>query len=264
MDTAFNAASGAAPRQALILCAGEGTRLRPLTQDRPKPMLPVGGRPLLEYLIVLLRDQGVREVAINVHYRREVIQAHFGDGLPWGVRIHYSVEERLLGSAGALCRLRDYFTDTFVVMYGDLYTDADVRPLAAFHRRRGALLTMALHEAEEPTREGIVAAEPDTGRVTRFVEKPAPDAVFSRLASAGIFIMEPAALDLIPSERIPQDIGHDLIPALLRAGAPVFGLPLQGMLLDIGSPERYRQADALATIGLATPTDSATGPSLAG
>lgn len=233
-------------RQALILAAGEGTRLRPLTLDRPKPMLPVGGVPLLERLIVLLRRHGVRDIAINVCYRGDIIQGYIGDGARWDVHIQYLVEPSLLGSAGTLLQLSDHFTGTFIALYGDLYTNADISALATFHTNRQAVCTLALHHAEEPTREGIVAVDPMSGRVTRFVEKPAPDAVFSHTASAGIFVMEPAALDVLPRDRLPLDIGHDLLPALLAAGVPVFGTALQGYLFDIGSPERYQQANAHA------------------
>lgn len=233
-------------RQALILAAGEGTRLRPLTLDRPKPMLPIGGVPLLERLIVLLRQHGVRDIAINVCYRGEVIQRSISDGARLDVHVQYLVEPSLLGSAGTLLRLRDHFTGTFVVLFGDLYTNADISALATYHANRRAVCTLALHPAEEPTREGIVAVDSTSGRVTRFVEKPAPDAVFSRLANAGIFVMEPAAVDVLPRDRLPLDIGHDLLPALLDAGVPVYGTPLQGYVFDIGSPERYQQADAHA------------------
>ncbi len=165
--------------KAMILAAGKGTRLGEFTAQRPKPMLPVGGRPLLEHLLVLLRDQGISDFAINLHYLGTVIRDYFGDGTRWGVHIHYLEEETLLGSAGTLLHLRQYFDQAFLVVSGDLYTDADVRSLFAFHRQRPALLTMALHEAEEPTREGIVATEPRTGRVTRFVEKPPPHGLLS-------------------------------------------------------------------------------------
>ncbi len=228
--------------KAMILAAGKGTRLRELTVDRPKPMLPVGGRPLLEQLLVLLRDQGISEFAINLHYLGAVIRDYFGNGARWGVRIHYLEEETLLGSAGTLLHLRHYFDEAFLVASGDLYTDADVRSLLAFHRQRPALLTIALHEAEEPTREGIVATEPCTGRVTRFVEKPAIGEIFTRQANAGLYVIEPAALDVISSADPPLDIGGDLIPALLRRDLPVFATPLDGFVLDIGAPERYREA----------------------
>lgn len=228
--------------KAMILAAGKGTRLGELTGDCPKPMLPMGGRPLLEHLLVLLRDQGVSDFAINLHYLGMVIRDYFGDGARWGVRIHYLEEEILLGSAGTLLRLGQYFDDTFLVASGDLYTNADVRSLLAFHRRRLSLLTIALHEAEEPTREGIVATELRTGRVTRFVEKPAPNEVFSRQANAGIYVIEPTALDVISAADLPLDIGNDLIPALLRRNLPVFATPLDGFVLDIGAPERYQEA----------------------
>lgn len=264
--------SGVSPapiRQALILAAGEGTRLRPLTLDCPKPMLPIGDRPLLERLVMLLAQHGIRDIAINLHYRGEVIERHFADGARWGVRTHYLREPHLFGSAGTLLHLRQHFTGSFVVLYGDLYTDADVSALVAYHRAHQARLTMAVHAAEEPAREGIVAVAPehdgtpDAGRVTRFVEKPAPDAVFSRLANAGIFVMEPVAIDALGPPRemrassdAPLDIGHDLIPALLASGAPVYATPLRGFLLDIGSPERYREANVLAA--RLAPTSAAT------
>lgn len=247
-------------RQALILAAGEGTRLRPLTLDRPKPMLAVGGVPLLERLIVLLRQHGIRDIAINVCYHGEVIQQYIGDGARWDVQVTYLVEPSLLGSAGTLLRLSDHFCGSFVVLYGDLYTNADVSALAAFHAERRAVCTLALHQAEEPAREGIVAVDSASGRVTRFVEKPAPDAVFSRLANAGIFVMEPAALDVLPHNRLPLDIGRDLLPALLDAGAPVYGTPLRGFVFDIGSPERYKQADAHATAQRAALTSATATP----
>lgn len=239
-------------RQALILAAGEGTRLRPLTLDRPKPMLAVGGVPVLERQILLLRRHGICDIAINVCYHGEVIQRHVGDGARWGVQVAYLVEPALLGSAGTLLRLRDHFTGTFVALYGDLYTDADISALAAFHAQHRAVCTLALHHAEEPTREGIVAIDPTSGRVTQFVEKPTQHEVFSRMANAGIFVMEPAALDVLPRDRHPLDIGHDLLPALLAEGVAVYGTQLHGFVLDIGSPERYRQADAHASAHSAT------------
>ena len=158
--------------RALILAAGEGTRLRPLTLTCPKPMLPVGGRPVLEHLVRLLRRHGVTEIAINLHYRPEVIVRHFGDGARFGVSITYSPEERLLGSAGAAKRLEWFFGETFFVLYGDVLTDLDLGSLVDRHRARRAAATLALYEVEDPTRCGIVEVAAD-GRIVRFAEKPA-------------------------------------------------------------------------------------------
>ncbi len=232
-------------RKAVILAAGEGTRLRPLTLDRPKPMLPIAGRPLLEHTLNWLRRYGITEVAINLHYRPQAIRDYFGDGQRFGLTITYSYEPVIRGTAGALHPLRPFLDETFVIVYGDVLTDLDLGALIAFHRARpGAWMTLSLYRVPNPTEKGIVALD-ETGRIVRFVEKPAPDRVFSDLASAGVIITEAAILDFIPAEGF-DDIGYHLLPRLLAAGVPVYGWPLpQGTyLIDIGSPEQYAQAQA--------------------
>ncbi len=226
--------------KALILAAGEGTRLRPLTLDRPKPMLPVGGRPIIEHLIALLRHHSVTQVAINLHYKPDVIESHVGDGKDFGVSVTYSYEERLLGSAGAAKRLEWFLDETFIVLYGDVLTDLDITTLVERHRAAGAAVTLALYRVSDPTRCGIVQLAAD-GRITRFVEKPSREEAFSNLANAGIYIVQPRVLDFIPVDR-PFDFGHDLFPLLMRHGLPVYGHELAAYVLDIGSPERYAQA----------------------
>lgn len=221
----------------LILAAGEGQRLRPLTLTRPKPMLPVAGRPLLEHIVMLLQRHGVTRLAINLHHKPETIITYFGNGQRWGVHILYSYEQQLLGSAGAARKLAWFFDQTFVVFYGDLYTELNLRPLMAFHRRHGALATVALYEVSNPTACGIVELDQQQ-RVQRFVEKPAPEKVFSNLANAGVYILEPAVLSFVPSET-PFDFGRDLFPALLDLGLPVMGFPIQEPLIDIGTWDKY-------------------------
>jgi NDP-sugar pyrophosphorylase family protein len=225
----------------LILAAGEGTRLRPLTLDRPKPMLDVGGRPILEHLVALLRVHGVTEIAINLHYKPEAIVSHFGDGSRFGVSITYSPEERLLGSAGAARQLATFLDEPFIVLYGDVLTDLDLTDLAARHRAASATATIALYEVEDPTRVGIVSVDA-AGRVTSFVEKPPASLDLGRLANAGIYVVEPTVLELIPSGQ-PFDFGHDVFPLMLKRGLSIHGRPAEGYVLDIGSPERYHQAE---------------------
>jgi len=223
--------------KALILAAGEGQRLRPLTLTRPKPMLPVAGRPLLEHIVTLLRHHGITQQAINLHYKPQTIVSHFGNGQQWGVQITYSFEQQLLGSAGAAKKLHWFLDQTFVVFYGDLYTDLNLRRLLDFHRRHNALATVALYEVSNPTACGIV--DLDAGqRIRRFVEKPAPEEVFSNLANAGVYVLEPAVLSFVPSGR-PFDFGHDLFPTLLDVGLPLMGYPIQESLIDIGTMEKY-------------------------
>jgi NDP-sugar pyrophosphorylase family protein len=207
-------------------------------------MLRVGGRALLAHLVALLRRHGVREIAINLHYRPSAITDYFGGGMGFGVQIRYSHEERLLGSAGALKPLEAFFRDgPFFVLYGDVLTDIDLTALFVFHRRHQPMLTIGLHQPDDPTRCGMAGID-DDGRVVEFVEKPAAGAAPGRWASAGIYVVEPSVLDLIPPGE-PFDFGHDLIPLLLERGLPVCGWPTDALVLDIGSPERYLLAQTI-------------------
>jgi NDP-sugar pyrophosphorylase family protein/phosphoheptose isomerase len=228
--------------KALILAAGAGTRLRPLTDELPKPMLPVAGVPLLEHTVQALRRQGITELAVNLHHLPDAVTRHFGDGRRFGVRITYSPERTLLGTAGAARRLRSFLDETFLVIYGDVLTDLSFTDLAAFHRERGAVLTLAVHRVADPTAAGLVGVDA-TGRVTRFVEKPAPEEVFTDLVNAGVLVVEPSVLDGVPAG-CPCDFGRDVLPRLLAAGARVHARRLGAgdYLIDIGSPASYLRA----------------------
>lgn len=241
----------------MILAAGEGLRLRPLTLRMPKPMVPVGGRPVLEHLTALLRKHGIPEIAITLHYRPEAIVDYFGDGRKFGVQITYSHEKHLLGSAGAARALDTFLTETFVVLYGDVLTDIDISALIACHQASGAVATMALYEVSEPSRCGIAELDA-SGRMIRFVEKPAPGIIDGNLANSGILIFEPSVLrEIPPGER--YDVGLHLIPKLLELGMPVFGERLDAYILDIGSQERLDQAeDDYRTGRYRSPLDDAT------
>jgi mannose-1-phosphate guanylyltransferase/phosphomannomutase len=242
--------------QALILAAGEGTRLRPLTLDRPKPMLPVGGRPVLEHLVHLLRYHGIGDIAINLHYKPEAIVQHFGDGRDFGVSITYSYEEQLLGSAGAARQLDWFLTEPFIVLYGDVLTDLNLTRLADWHQTNGGVATLALYEVEDPTRCGVVELDP-SGRIERFIEKPAPEAVTTNLANAGIYVLDPGLLGLVaPHES--ADFGRDLFPAALRLGLPMYGRLADGYVLDMGSIERYTEAEVDLRAGRFRPSVSPT------
>ena len=229
--------------KALILAAGEGTRLRPLTLDRPKPMLPIAGRPLLEHTIAWLKQHDVIRVAINLHHRPEAITRHFGDGHRWGVQIVYSYEEQLLGTAGAARRLRTFFDETFVVVYGDVLTDMNLTAMLDFHSaHQTAAATIALYRVPNPSDCGLVGLNGNQ-RITCFVEKPPPEDVFTDLANAGVYVIEPAILDHIPPDT-DYDFGHDLFPELMASGVPLYGHPIspKEYLIDIGSREKYEKA----------------------
>lgn len=213
------------PRRAMLLCAGSGTRLRPLTDGVPKVMVPIGGVPLLQHTVEHLARFGVRELVINLSYRPQAVQAHFGDGRSWGVSIHYSVEEEALGTAGGIRRVADRFRDgPFLVWYGDNLSHCDLGRLSAAHSAGGGLATLALHYREDPTHSGMVGAAPD-GRIERFLEKPRPEQVISHWVSAGIMVLEPAVLDAIPPTGAP-DLGRDVLPALLARGERLYSYRL--------------------------------------
>lgn len=224
--------------KALILAAGAGTRLRPLTDACPKPMLPVAGRPLLEWTLRWLAGAGVVEAALNLHHLPEVVRAGLGDGRRFGMRLRYAYEPELRGTAGAIHNFPGFFDQPFLVIYGDLLLDLDLGDLIGFHRRRRAAMTLALKRTQTPRSQGMIEVD-GLGRVQRFVEKPV-EWDGGDTANAGVYVCEPEIAARVPPG--VSDFGHDIIPALLRAGAPLYGRPLRGYLLDIGTPEAYAQA----------------------
>ncbi len=228
----------------MILAAGEGTRLRPHTLTVPKPMLPVAGRPTLEWIILWLRHYGIRDIVINLHHQPDPVLRHFGDGKALDVRLTFSVEPTILGTAGGIKRVERLFSEAFVVVYGDVLTDMDLGALVAFHRARGdaAHVTLSVNHAPNPWDCGVVAVG-ENHRVTRFVEKPPRDDVFSDLTSAGVLVMDPPVLKHVPADGF-SDIACDLLPALLRAEVPVFAQTLDpgAYLIDMGTLEKYDRA----------------------
>lgn len=211
----------AMPRKAMLLAAGRGTRLRPLTETVSKCMAAVAGRPVLEHTIERLKNFGVTDLVINLHYLPEAVTDYFGDGSRFGVRITYSFEQELLGTAGAVKRVASFFDGPFFVWYGDNLSTCRLDHLWQSHAARGGVATIALHHREDPTQSGIVGLD-ESDRVTRFLEKPRADEVFSHWVSAGIFALEQSALEAIPS-RAPMDFGRDVFPALLESGAAIYG-----------------------------------------
>ena len=211
----------AMPEKAILLAAGQGVRLRPLTRTVPKCMVPVAGKPLLEHNVEWLKKYGVTDLVINLHYLPESVVNHFGDGGRWGVRITYSRETELLGTAGAVKKVADFFDGPFFVWDGDNLSTCRLDRLWAAHAARGGVVTIALHEREDPTQSGIVGMD-EHDRITRFLEKPRPDQVFSHWVSAGIMALDPRVIDSIPGG-IAYDFGRDVFPRLLEEGAAIYG-----------------------------------------
>jgi len=227
--------------KAFILAAGLGTRLRSLGLDVPKVMVPIGGKPLLQHHFELLGRQGVCEFIVNLHYLPKKITDYFGDGSRFGVKITYSYETELLGTAGAVKKMEAELRDgTFLVLYGDNLFRFELAPLLAFHREHSALATMALWESPEPWTGGVVETDAD-GRVRRFVEKPDPKEVSTNRINAGIYLLEPAVLDAIPAGQF-CDFGRDVFPKLLAEGKPLYAMKPDAYVQDIGTPERLAKA----------------------
>ena len=226
-------------RKAVILSAGLGTRLRPLTDACPKPMIPVAGMPLLERTVRHLAAYGLTDIRINLHHLPQVVLKHFGNGSALGVRLSFSVEKELLGTAGALNAFRSELSEPFLVWYGDVLSDLDVRAMVDFHAAKAGLCTVGLYRVDNPTQCGLVDLD-QSRRITRFVEKP-PQA-FTDLANAGVYACEPGVLNFIPPRGF-SDFGRDVFPAMLQAGAPMYGYPIEECLIDIGSPEKLAMAN---------------------
>jgi NDP-sugar pyrophosphorylase family protein len=233
----------------MILAAGCGMRLRPLTDHVAKCMVPLGGKPLLEHTIAWLRRHGVTQLVINLSHLAGQVQDYFGDGRAWGVEITYSLEPEALGTAGGVRNVAPFFGETFFVWYGDNLSTCDLARLYALHCARGALATIALHYREDPTHSGIVSLDTD-GRVMRFLEKPRPEQVFSHWVSAGIFVLEPVALERIPAGQV-CDFGHDVFPALLADGAPLYGYRMgaEEGLWWIDAPEDLARVETILAGG---------------
>jgi len=207
--------------KALLLAAGEGARLRPLTEKLPKPMISIGGKPILEHNVQWLARQGIREIVINLHHCPDVVKNHFGDGSCFGVNITYSYEPQLLGTAGAVKKLEPFFQSTFLVVYSDNLIDCSLKRLLSFHHERGGLVTIVLHYRDDVSNSGIVTID-EEDRVTSFVEKPNANQVFSHWVNAGVLLLQPEVLKYIPSG-IPSDFGKEILPRLLEQGAELYG-----------------------------------------
>ena len=240
--------------KAMILAAGKGTRVRPITHTIPKPMIPILQKPVMEFLLELLKEHGFTEVMVNVSHLAEEIENYFRDGQRFGVEIAYSFEGRIqdgqligdaLGSAGGLKKIQNFqsfFDETFVVLCGDALIDLDLTEAVRRHREKGAMASLVTKRVpkDQVSSYGVVVTDAD-GRVRSFQEKPAVDEAASNMINTGIYIFEPEVLDFVPSGQ-PFDIASDLFPKLVAAGAAFYALPMEFEWVDIGKVPDYWQA----------------------
>ncbi|OEZ89767.1 D-glycero-alpha-D-manno-heptose 1-phosphate guanylyltransferase [Janthinobacterium sp. HH106] len=238
--------------KAMILAAGKGTRVRPLTYDLPKPMIPILGKPVMAYLVEHLSRYGITEIMVNVSYLHEKIEEYFGEGHQFGVQIGYSFEgytndagevvPEPLGSAGGMKKIQEFgnfFDETTIVLCGDALIDLDIKSALFEHRRKGALASVITLEVpwDKVSSYGVVVSDAD-GRIRAFQEKPAQPDALSNCVSTGIYIFEPEVLELIPSDR-PFDIGSELFPLLVEKGLPFYAQKRNYNWIDIGSVKDY-------------------------
>ena len=219
------------------MAGGQGTRLRPLTSNQPKPMLPIVGRPMMEHVLLLLREHGITEVVATVQFLASVVRTYFGDGSDLGMALAYATENEPLGTAGSVKNAESFLDDTFLVISGDQVSDIDLTDAVKFHRDRGAAATVVLKHAENPLEFGIVIVD-DDGRIERFLEKPGWGEVFSDTINTGIYILEPEVLASIPGGQ-EFDFAGDLFPLLLDQGLPMHGYIADGYWADVGNLEAY-------------------------
>jgi mannose-1-phosphate guanylyltransferase/phosphomannomutase len=226
--------------KAVIMAGGEGTRLRPLTSNQPKPMLPMANIPMMEHVVNLLRQHGFEDIVVTVAFMANAIRTYFGDGSEFGVRMVYATESTPLGTAGSVRNARDELDERFLVLSGDVLTDIDLAQVVDFHAARGGLATLALKAVDNPLEFGIVITRED-GSIERFLEKPTWGQVFSDTINTGIYVLEPEIFDFIPEGR-PVDFSGDSFPAALAAGQPLYGYVADGYWEDVGTLEAYLSA----------------------
>jgi len=225
--------------KAVIMAGGEGTRLRPLTSLRPKPMVPIVNQPVMEHILGLVKHHGIDEVVVTLAFMPQVIQDYFGVGDEWGMSIGYAIEETPLGTAGSVKNAESLIgrEEPFLVISGDALTDIDLTEVVRFHREKGGAVTIALKAVDDPLEFGVVITAED-GRVERFLEKPTWGQVFSDTINTGIYVIEPWVLDELPAGQ-PFDFSADLFPKLMEQGHAIYGMVCDGYWCDVGSRESY-------------------------
>ena len=225
------------------MAGGEGTRLRPMTANQPKPMLPVANRPIMEHVLRLLKRHGFDETIVTVQFLAALVRNYFGDGEEFGMSLQYATEEMPLGTAGSVRNAEDALRDEpFLVISGDALTDMDLTAMVKFHKEKGALVTVGLARMPNPLEFGIVITQED-GRIQRFLEKPTWGQVFSDTVNTGLYVMEPEVLAEVPPGEM-VDWSGDVFPKLLKRGAPLFGYVSDGYWEDVGTHESYLKAQA--------------------
>ncbi|HNS53097.1 MAG TPA: mannose-1-phosphate guanyltransferase [Anaerolineae bacterium] len=228
--------------KAVVMAGGEGSRLRPLTIGRPKPMVPMVSKPVVGHILDLLKRNGITEVVMTLQFMPEAIQSFFGDGHQFGMKIYYAVEETPLGTAGSVKNAQEYLDEPFLIISGDAVTDINLRNVIEFHQSRGSEATLTLYHVPNPLEYGVIITD-QQGKITQFLEKPSWGEVISDTVNTGIYVIDPAVLDLI-EPGVPTDWSKDVFPKLLEAGRPLYGYVAGGYWTDVGDIGEYMRATA--------------------
>ena len=228
--------------KAVVMAGGEGSRLRPLTIGRPKPMVPIVNAPVMEHILCLLRRHGITEVVVTLQYLANVIQEYFGDGQDFGMTIHYAIEDSPLGTAGSVKNAEHLLHEPFLVISRDALTDFDLTGIVEHHHRTGAMATLTLYRVPNPLEYGVVILDQED-RVVRFLEKPSWGEVFSDTVNTGVYVLDPAIFRYVPSGRV-VDWSNDVFPQLLTNADPMFGCVAGGYWCDVGNLAEYMRANA--------------------
>lgn len=223
--------------KAILVCGGLGTRLRPHTYNTPKPMLRLGSRPIVEYIIMLLKKHGVTDVYLTIGYLKEQFKDYFKDGADLGINIHYAEEEENLNTAGSTISLKDKFHETFIVMMGDHFTEIDLTKMVKYHKEKGGIATMGLKPEHTKIQYGVVETDEDN-TVKAFKEKP----IIKNYINTGIYIFEPEVFDHIKEK---EDYAKDVFPRLLESGKKIVGYEFSERWMDIGQAKDYEDAHEL-------------------
>ncbi len=229
-------------KKAMVLAAGLGTRLRPLTDLISKPMAPIVNKPVMEHIIALLKRHGYKDIVCNLHWYPDVIKNHFGNGSKFGVNIEYSFEEELLGTAGGVKNVEDFFEgNSFIVISGDALTDVNLEKAYNFHKEKGGICTMVLTEVDDTSQYGVVLIDNDK-RIYGFQEKPLSGEAKSNLANSGIYFFEPEIFKYMPENKF-YDFGKNVFPSLLDENIPYYGYKHSQYWNDVGSLDEYQQGN---------------------
>ena len=228
--------------KAVVMAGGEGSRLRPLTVTRPKPMVPIVGRPVMEHILNLLKVHGIEDVVVTVQYMASAIEDYFGEGGQLGMRITYSREETPLGTAGSVKNAEEHLTEPFLVISGDALTDFNLTEIIKYHRDKRSLATLTLAHVSNPLEYGVIITD-DSGHIRQFLEKPSWGEVFSDTINTGIYVLDPVIFSYFEKDTV-FDFSQQLFPKMLAQGDAIYGYVADGYWCDVGNLAEYMKANA--------------------